>query len=238
MAGGGKNIWIIANWKSNKTIQEALDWVAKVGSAIPKQDNLKVVVCPTFSCLSEVKKAIAVSNFPLLVGAQDLSPFDKGAYTGEESASLLKQLVNLSLIGHSERRQNFHEDDDMVAKKVNQSLENKIIPLVCVQDENTPVPKGCNMVAYEPVWAISTGLTNTPGVGRVDNPEDANKMANIFKQKYGLQLQVIYGGSVDSSNFKSFVAQEDITGVLVGNASLDAREFIRIVNEGNLLVSQ
>lgn len=230
MAGGGKNIWIIANWKSNKTIQEALDWVAKVGPAIPKQDNLKVVVCPTFSCLSEVKKAIAVSNFPLLIGAQDLSPFDGGAYTGEESARLLKQLVNLSLIGHSERRQNFHEDDDMVAKKVNQVLENGIIPLVCIQGKETPVPQGCKLVAYEPVWAIGSGDSDTP-----ENDQD---IARFIKSKYGNGIEVLYGGSVTSENIVHFISQQDINGALIGGASLDAEEFVRIVNEGNLLASQ
>lgn len=223
-----KNIWIIANWKSNKTITEALDWVAQVGPQVPKRDGLKIVVCPTFSALSEVKKAITVSNFPLLAGSQDLSPFGVGAYTGEESAQLLKEIISLSILGHSERRKNFNETDEMVAKKVNQSLENKIIPLLCVQDENVPVSEGCSMVAYEPVWAISTGLTNTLGAGRVDSPEDANKVASSFKQKYGSDLEVIYGGSVNSSNAKGFILQENISGVLVGNASLDAEEFIKI----------
>ena len=229
MAGWAKNIWIIANWKSNKTIAEALDWISKVGPAIPKKENLKVVVCPTFSCLSEIKKAVAVGNFPLLVGSQDLSPFGIGAYTGEEAAGLINEFVDLAILGHSERRKNFNESDEMVAKKVNQSLENKIIPLVCVQNEETPVPEECKMIAYEPVWAISTGLNNTPGVGKVDNPENANNMAGFFKQKYGSELGVIYGGSVDSSNIKGFIIQENISGVLVGNASLDAEEFIKIV---------
>lgn len=224
-----KNLWIIANWKSNKTISEALDWVSKVGPQIPKKDNLKVVVCPTFSCLSEVKKAIMVGNFPIMVGAQDLSPFGNGAYTGEESAFLVRQFISLAILGHSERRQNFHEDDEMVAKKVQQALDNKIIPLVCVQGEETPISAGCNMVAYEPIWAISTGLTNTPGVGRADTPEDANKVASFFKQKYRPKLEVIYGGSVKSDNVKGFVNQEDINGVLVGNAALDAEEFTRII---------
>jgi len=80
MAGGDKNIWIVANWKSNKTIAEALEWIGQVGPQIPKAEWLKVVVCPTFSALSEVKKAITVGNFPILVGSQDLSPFGNGAY--------------------------------------------------------------------------------------------------------------------------------------------------------------
>lgn len=217
--GGNKKIWVIANWKSNKTIAEALDWVSKVGPAIDKNDNLKIVVCPTFSCLSEVKKAITVGNFPLMVGSQDLCPFGVGAYTGEESASLLKELVSLSILGHSERRENFHEDDEMVGKKVEQAISNNIIPLVCIQRADTAVPQDVKLVAYEPVFAI--------GTGNPDTPENAEAVAKELIQKYG-ELEVLYGGSVDSKNVKSFVAQLNISGVLVGNASLDPEEFVKI----------
>lgn len=231
MAGGdNKSIWIIANWKSNKTIAEALDWVSKVGPHIPKVDNLKVVVCSTFSCLSEVRKAIQVGSFPLMVGAQDLSPFAAGAYTGEEAAQYLKEFVDLAIIGHSERRYNFGETDQMVSKKVTQAVESGITPLVCVQSEQTPIPSSCSLIAYEPVSAISTGLSNTPGVGRADNPESADSIANHFKEKYQKTLEVIYGGSVDSQNVRGFISKESIDGVLVGNASLDPEEFIKIMN--------
>lgn len=221
MDGLGKNIWIIANWKSNKTIPEALDWVSKVGSQIPRQDNLKVVVCPTFSALSEIKKAIQIGNFPLLVSSQDLSPFGIGAYTGEESAELLKELIDLSILGHSERRQNFEETDEMVAKKVERALINNIIPLVCVQGIKTPVPANCKLVAYEPIFAI--------GSGNPDTPENANQVAQVLKEKYGRDVEVLYGGSVTSENVKGFITEENINGILVGNASLDAEEFIKIV---------
>lgn len=229
MDGGElKKIWIIANWKSNKTISEALDWVSKVGPKLPSRDDLKVVVCPTFSCLSEVAKAIKVGNFPIIVGSQDLSPFGVGAYTGEESAALLKDLITLSILGHSERRKNFSEKDEAIAQKVKQAQDAGIIPLLCVQDENTEVAEGCKLIAYEPIWAISTGLTNTPGAGRADTPEDANRIAQLIKNK-NQDLEVIYGGSVNSANVKGFVSQSEISGVLVGNASLDAEEFIKIV---------
>lgn len=213
-------MWIIANWKSNKNIAEALDWISQVGPQIPKRDELKVVICPTFSALAEVKKAITVGNFPLLLGSQDLSPFGTGAYTGEEPAKLLNQLINLAILGHSERRQNFGETDEMVAKKTQQALEDGITPLVCVQDENTAVPEGCQLIAYEPVWAI--------GNGHPDTPENANKIAGLLKEKYGQNLEVLYGGSVNSDNVKGFISQENISGVLVGNASLDPDEFVKI----------
>lgn len=216
-----KNIWIIANWKSNKSIEEALDWVSQVGPQIPQNDKLKVVVCPTFSALSEVKKAITVRNFPIILGVQDLSPFGIGAYTGEEPAGLLSQIVNMAILGHSERRQNFSETDEMIAKKAEQALRNNIMPLICVQSAETLVPKDCRFIAYEPVWAIGTG---TP-----DTPENANLVASKFKQKYD-DLKVIYGGSVSSENVKGFITQENISGVLVGNASLDAKEFTKICN--------
>ncbi|MCL4365645.1 triose-phosphate isomerase, partial [Patescibacteria group bacterium] len=215
-----KQIWIIANWKSNKSISEALDWVAQVGPEVPKQDNLKVVVCPTFSALSEVKKAITVGNLPLLVGAQDLSAFGLGAYTGEEPADILSSLVGLAILGHSERRQNFGETDEIVAKKVAQAQTNNIIPLVCVQSADTPVPEGCKLVAYEPVFAI--------GTGNADSPENANQVAESLKEKYGQDLQVLYGGSVSSKNIEAFISQPTISGVLVGKSSLDAQEFIKI----------
>ncbi len=216
-----KNIWIIANWKSNKTISEALDWISKVGSVIPKEDNLKVVVCPPFSCLSEVKKAVMVGNFPLIVGCQNLSPFDVGAYTGEEPASLLKELVSFVILGHSERRQNFGETDEMIDKKVDQALDYNITPLVCVQSAGTAIPPDCKLVAYEPVWAI--------GTGKPDTPENANQVAEKLKQSYGEQLEVIYGGSVTAQNVKAFIMQENISGVLPGKASLNPQDFINII---------
>ncbi len=213
-------MWIIANWKSNKTILEALDWVSRVGSEIPKNEALKVVVCPTFNAISEVKKAIMIGNFPLLTGVQDLSPFEVGAYTGEEPAELLNQLADLAVLGHSERRQNFNETDEIIAQKVKQAQENNIIPLVCVQDEDTKVPDDCKLVAYEPVWAIGSGTSDTPA--------NAGEVAKKIKEKYGKDLEVLYGGSVNSENVKAFVLQENISGVLVGNASLDAKEFLKI----------
>lgn len=216
-----KTIWIIANWKSNKTMSEALQWVGLVGPKVPKRENLKVAVCPTFVCLEEVKKAILVGGFPIMVGSQDLSSYGEGAYTGEEAARILKDLVEISILGHSERRQSFGETDEMVAEKVIQAKEYKIKPLVCVQDEKTPVPDGVNLVAYEPIFAI--------GSGNPDTPANAAEVANNLQIKYGTGLEVLYGGSVTSGNAKAFLQQENISGLLIGKASLDAIEFVNIV---------
>lgn len=219
MDGGVKNLWIIANWKSNEIIAEALNWISIVGPKIERRDNLKVVVCPTFTAIEEVKKAILVGNFPLMVGAQDLSPFPEGAYTGEEAASILKQFVDLAIIGHSERRQKFGETPEIVGEKVRQALDHQIMPLLCVQGKDTPIPEGVNLIAYEPIFAI--------GTGDPDTPENADSVASFFKQK-GIG-EVLYGGSVTSENVGGFISKPNISGVLVGGASLDPEEFLKIV---------
>lgn len=218
-----KTIWIIANWKSNKTIAEALDWIAQAGPQIPKNDRLKAVVCPSFSALSEVKKAISVGSYAISVGTQDLSPFSKGAYTGEEPAVLLSQLISLAILGHSERRQNFKETDDQVAHKTVQALQNNITPLVCVQNQDTPVPDNCKLVAYEPIFAI--------GTGNADTAENADEVAEILKDKHP-GIEVLYGGSVTAENVRSFIAKPNISGILLGKASLSAEEFVKICKIG------
>lgn len=221
--GGGemKNLWIIANWKSNKTIKEALEWISYVGPKIEKRENLKVVVCPPFTDVPEVKKAVTVGNFPLMVGVQDLSPFDSGAYTGEEAANIMRDFIELAILGHSERRQNFGETDEMVAMKVIQAVEHDIIPLVCVQDENTKIPDQVRLVAYEPTFAI--------GTGNPDTPENADQVAKSFKDKLK-EVEVLYGGSVTSENVKAFLNKDNINGVLIGTASLDPEEFVEIID--------
>lgn len=220
-----KNIWVVANWKSNKTLAEALEWVDTVGSQLERRENIKVVVCPTFIDLEEVKKAVLVGNYPMLVGSQDLSEEDIGAHTGEEPARLLKEFVDLSILGHSERR-GMGETDTDVAKKVTMALENNIIPLVCVQNANTPVPEGVRLVAYEPTFAIGTGYPDTP--------QDAANIAKSLKLKAS-SLQVLYGGSVTSENVKAFLQQDDINGVLVGASSLDAKQFLEIIKTSYII---
>lgn len=216
-----KNLWVIANWKSNKNLKEALEWMGIVGPNLSKRENIKVVVCPQFSELEEVNKAIRVGNFPLIVGSQDLSPFPAGAFTGEESASTLHQYIGLAILGHSERREAFGETDEIVKQKVKQANDQGITPLVCVQESTTPIPDHCQLIAYEPIFAI--------GTGNPDTPENANKMAAVIKSKQDNKIEVLYGGSVNSRNVAEFVKMEHLSGVLVGKASLDGKEFVRIV---------
>lgn len=214
-------MWLVVNFKANKNLKETLDWIDAVGPNLSKYENLKIVVCPTFTALSEAKKAILVGNYPIILGSQDLSSFPPGAYTGEESAKFLSDFVELSIIGHSERRTNFSETDQVVAKKVNQAFENSIIPLVCVETPQMLVPAGCKLVAYEPVFAI--------GSGAPDTPENADSVAEQVKGRYGRDIEVLYGGSVTAENIKAFVQRENISGCLVGTGALDASEFLKMV---------
>lgn len=217
-----KDLWVVANWKSNKGIKEALEWVDFVGPKLERRPNLKVVVCPVFTDIEEVKKAVLVGNYPLLVGAQDLSPFEDGPYTGEEPAKILSELVDLVILGHSERRANFGETDETVAQKVKQANEHRIVPLVCVQDEKTPVPEDVKLIAYEPIFAI--------GTGNPDSAENAANVARDLKIKYSAEMAVLYGGSVTGENAKPFMQQEEISGLLIGKSSLDPESFLKIID--------
>lgn len=215
-----KTIWVIANWKSNKNISEALNWLDIVGPKIPRKENLKIAVCPPFTDIEEVKKNILVCNYPILVGAQDLSPFGDGPFTGEESARILSELVDLTILGHSERRENFGETDEMVKEKVEEAKKYKITPLVCLQNEDTFIPEGATFVAYEPVFAIGTGYPDTP--------QNANTVAGKLKEKKE-EITVLYGGSVNPENAPAFLKEENLNGLLIGKASLNAEEFVKII---------
>lgn len=215
-----KPVYIIANFKSNKSISESIAWVEAVGPKLEKRDDLVVVVCPPFTDLSEVKHAVTVGHYPLQVGSQDLSPFDEGAYTGEESANLLKDVVSFAIIGHSERRQNFNETNEQVAEKVHQALSVGITPVVCVQGADTPIPDQSPIVAYEPIFAI--------GSGQPDTPQNANNVADQIKQSHP-QTAVLYGGSVNEENLKAYLEQPMIDGCLIGGATLDPEQFLKII---------
>lgn len=222
-----KKLWIIANFKSNLSIQQTLEWIDAVGPLLERHENIVVGFCPRFSALSEAAKAVKVGNYPLHVGSQNVSPFNEGAYTGEEAAPFLKELISFSLIGHSERRTHFAETDEMVSEKVNRVREAEIMPLVCVQNAETPVPAGCEVIAYEPVFAIGTG---TP-----DTPENAEKVSKQLVDMHG-KINVLYGGSVNKDNCASFVKEANISGLLIGKASMNPEEFVAIVNECTLVV--
>lgn len=242
---------IAGNWKMNKTVSEAVKLVEELKPLV-RGASAEVVVCPTFVCLNDLLKALKDSNIG--VGAQNMYYKESGAYTGEISPVFLKDIaVEYVILGHSERRQYFKEDDSEINKKVIAAFDHGLKPILCVGetleqreagvtfDVIAAQVKGCLedlgdrntdnlIVAYEPVWAIGTGKTATS--------QDANEVIGFIRKQLALLLgndtadktRILYGGSVKSSNIKELMDMPEIDGALVGGASLDAKEFSKIVN--------
>lgn len=218
-----KKLFIVANWKSNKTTSQCYLWFQSISGIKLHQAEIahkEVIVCPSYTLLSEAKKAITESALPIKLGGQNLSPFDEGAYTGEVNGLQIREFGEYVIIGHSERRERFSESDDLLSKKVEVACHHTLIPVFCVQNEKIPIPNGVAIVAYEPIGAI--------GTSKPDSPKNADEVARVIKEKQNIQY-VLYGGSVTAFNAKSFTDMPHIDGVLVGGASLDPFEFLEIV---------
>jgi triosephosphate isomerase (TIM) len=216
-----KRLFIVANWKSNVTIQEVNSWLLQLKNSKWNIENKTIIVCPPFTLLSLLKQRLNEHKLPIEVGAQDISPFPKGAYTGEIAADQLAEYVSYVIIGHSERRKYFREADQMLSNKVDMALQGKITPIFCVQDATTVVPRDVSIVAYEPVFAI--------GTGNPDTPESAEKVSMRIREENKNVRKVLYGGSVTDKNVNSFISRSSIDGVLVGSASLDPVTFSHII---------
>ena len=158
---------------------------------------------------------------PVKLGAQNISPFAQGAYTGEINAAQAREFAEYVLIGHSERRTHFSETDAMLVAKVKQALSVGLEPIFCIQNAQTAIPDGVTIVAYEPVEAI--------GSGHPDTPEDAEAVSQAVKATYPSVQTVLYGGSVKANNVQDFTSVSSIDGVLVGGASLDAEQWGKII---------
>lgn len=215
------NLLIVANWKSNKTTNEAGEWVKQLTIDNLQLTNKEVVVCPPFTLLPALKSYIINHKSPIKLGAQNISPFGKGAFTGEVNEEQIKEFAEYVIIGHSERRKNFNEEDNLLNKKVHMAISQNITPIFCIWDATMNVPSGVTVVAYEPLFAI--------GSGNADTPENAQEVAKKIKDKNKNVEHVLYGGSVTPDNVSSFTQIENIDGVLVGGKSLDASEFLKII---------
>jgi triosephosphate isomerase len=248
-----REILIAGNWKMNNDAEESMELAENLKMLSKRFDeNVDVLICPPFISLYAVKKVLAGSN--IKIGAQNMHFEDKGAYTGEISPLMLKGLgIEYVIVGHSERRQYFNETDETVNKKLESALRHGIIPILCVGEtlkqreskieketiknqivkafENIkPSDAEKIIVAYEPIWAIGTGKNATCS--------QANEMASFIRscvsELYGKKLSkktiIQYGGSVKSSNAGEILSQPDIDGALVGGASLNADEFLKIIN--------
>ena len=218
-----KNLFIVGNWKENKTESEAINFLMDFAKSYSPRPDVKTIICPTYLSVSAASKFVKENNLDIDLGVQEVSEFEGGAYTGEVSASQAAEFVKYSIIGHSERRKNFNETDQDIEKKVKAAADHGIIPIVCVINDTVPVPVGVRIVAYEPVEAI--------GTGHPDTPENAEEVAKKIKEKNPDVTDILYGGSVTSENVRSFTEKPDISGVLVGGASLDPAKFLEIISK-------
>src|SRR5258706_13951720 len=160
-----KELFIIGNWKSNKTIPEAIEWLRFMKehkSDLEQLENKNVIICASYTLLYTLHSFIKEYALPIKIGAQDISTFNAGAYTGEVNGAQIKEFAEYVIIGHSERRNYFHEDDEWLAKKVVMAKKCDLKIIYCVPDDKTVIPEDVSVVAYEPVFAIGSGTPDTP----------------------------------------------------------------------------
>ena len=242
---------IAGNWKLNKTPHEAIILANELKREIVDVEGVDIVLCPPFTALADVGDTLTDTNIAL--GAQNIFWEDAGAFTGEISGPMLKDLgVSYVIIGHSERRQYFHETNETVNKRLRAALRNALIPIVCVgenldQRETNKtfdvIKDHCEgslsgltvdeakkiVIAYEPVWAFGTGKTATPAQAQEVHVFIRQLLGKMFGVEIASSIRIQYGGSVTPDNVVSLMAQEDIDGALVGGASLKAPSFAAIV---------
>ncbi|MFR9803513.1 triose-phosphate isomerase [Pseudonocardia sp. RS010] len=249
-----RTVLIAGNWKMNLNHLEAIGLVQKIAFALPEKyyDHVDVAVIPPFTDIRSVQTLIDGDKLKLVHGAQDLSPHDSGAYTGDVSGPMLAKLgCTYVVVGHSERREIHGEDDGVVNAKVRAALKHGLQPILCVGEGLDVRESGAQVahctaqlaaalekvtaeqmasvvVAYEPVWAIGTGKVASPA----DAQEVCHALREAVREKYGDPvagaLRILYGGSVKAKNVGEIVAEEDVDGALVGGASLDADEFAQL----------
>ncbi|HZN19069.1 MAG TPA: triose-phosphate isomerase [Micromonosporaceae bacterium] len=242
------------NWKMHLNHLEAIALVQKLAFSLTEQllAEVEVVVLPPFVDIRSVQTLVDGDKLLIGYGAQDLSPHQSGAYTGDVSGPMLAKLgCSYVVVGHSERREHHHEDDALVRTKVKAALANDLTPILCVGEGLAVRESGDHVahsvaqldaaldglkaaqvekvvVAYEPVWAIGTGKTATPQDAQEVIAALRGRLAERFSGDLAGQVRILYGGSVKAINVADIMAEPDIDGALVGGASLDAEEFARI----------
>lgn len=243
---------IAGNWKMHTTLVDACQLASNVAQACKSVSDRDALLAPPFTVLSEVSHVIKDTN--IIVASQNVCWEEKGAFTGEISPVMLKDAgATAAIIGHSERRQIFGENDAMINKRLKGALKFGLMPIFCIgetQDErqsgNTfpvlekQVRNGLDglgtedmkdlVIAYEPVWAIGTGLTATDEQAQEAHAFIRNLITELFEKGVADQLRILYGGSVKPDNVDGLMAKTDIDGALVGGAALDAESFGRIIN--------
>ena len=243
---------IAANWKMNKTIREAVEFMNGLIQAFPEPVGREIIVAPPFTALYAVGSA--AKGTAIRIAAQNLYWKPEGAFTGEVSAAMLVETgCDYVIIGHSERRHIFGETDDEVGLKIARAIEFNLKPIFCVGETleereanrtfevlERQLKGGLNkipssdiqniVIAYEPVWAIGTGKTAKPEQAQEVHAFLRQKVAAIYSGPVAADLSILYGGSVNPGNIAGIMAQQDINGALVGGASLDVKSFIQLIN--------
>jgi len=245
--------FVAGNWKMNTDSRSSVELVKRIasGSAQVAGQDVTVAVCPPFVYLQAVTKALSASS--IAVGAQDIYFEPKGAFTGEISVSMLKDVGCLyCLCGHSERRHVLGESDELINKKVTAAIGGGLLPILCVGElleerevsetnevVTRQVKKGLAglsaekilavTIAYEPVWAIGTGLTATPEQAQEVHDFIRKLLGQMYDDELAGEIRILYGGSVKPDNAADLMSQQDIDGSLVGGASLKADDFLAII---------
>jgi triosephosphate isomerase (TIM) len=253
-AGGGRKPLMAGNWKMHKTHLEAITLTQKLAFALKDRDfdAVDVAVLPPFTALRSVQTLIDGDKLRLAYGAQDISAHDDGPYTGEVSGRMLAKLgCGYVLVGHSERRRYHGEDDELAGAKVQAALRHAITPVLCVGEPlavrqaggqirhilsqldgalaGLPAGQVAGMVvAYEPVWAIGTGEVATPKDAQEACGSIRGRLSDLHGDQVAAGVRILYGGSVKPDNIPAIMDNPDIDGGLVGGASLNAEEFVRI----------
>ncbi len=246
-----RKLIVAGNWKMNKTVAEALDLISDLKIELANVKEVDIVVCPPFTALGGVSKAILDSN--LRLGAQNMSQHNVGAYTGEIAAVMLKEFsVRYVILGHSERRQYQNESDELISKKALAVLAASLKPIVCVGETLAEREAGRTknvletqvsgslagvtreqmaetIIAYEPVWAIGTGKTAATTQAQEAHAFIRGLLGKMFDETVARRVRIQYGGSVKASNARELMSQPDVDGALVGGASLEARSFADII---------
>ncbi len=241
---------VAGNWKMNKTLAETRQLINELQEQLPPTEA-EVMIAPTFTNLSTAVDALSASFIEVV--AQNMHFAPSGAYTGEISAAMLKDVgVDTVILGHSERRAYFGEDDALLAKKVDTVLENSMRTIFCIGEELADRKRGDHfsviesqlrqvlfhlkeadwdaiVLAYEPVWAIGTGETATPEQAQEMHQFIRKTLADIYGNTLASQVSILYGGSVKPGNAKDIFSQPDVDGGLIGGASLRAEDFTAIV---------
>jgi triosephosphate isomerase len=242
---------IAGNWKMNKTAGDGVALTKDITAEIGRIGSVDVVLCPPFTALESVAKALEGQSVKL--GAQNMHPEKNGAYTGEVAAEMLRALfVSHVIIGHSERRTYFGETDALINKKVIAALANQLKPILCVGETLAEREAGSTLavvqrhvegglqgvtaeqitnvvVAYEPVWAIGTGKVATTAQAQEVHAFIRDLLTKLYGGPLAQKVRILYGGSMKPSNAPELLAEKDIDGGLIGGASLEARSFIDLV---------